>query len=47
MITEEIDIKVIDKELISWNLTNEGKCWWVYQYIVGPVFKMYEDIEGF
>ena len=35
----QINRESLERRIIAWHASNEGHCWWVYQYLSAPPFK--------
>ncbi len=33
------------RRIKAWHISNEGRCWWVYQYLSAPPFKPVKPLE--
>ena len=33
------------RRITAWHIADEGRCWWVYQYLSAPPFKPVRPIE--
>ena len=41
----EISRESLERRVVAWHTSNEGKCWWVYQYLSAPPFKAVTPLE--
>jgi len=33
------------RRITAWHIADEGRCWWVYQYLSAPPFKTVTPLE--
>ena len=41
----KIDRKSLARRVTAWYTSDEGRCWWVYQYLSAPPFKPVTPLE--
>ena len=41
----KIDQESLARRIEAWHLADEGRCWWIYQYLSAPPFKTVTPLE--
>ena len=41
----EYDKESLERRLIAYEVSDEGRCWWIYEYLSAPPLKVMNPLE--